>query len=372
MLAPLCVFHHLATISITNFSQPPASSHPLHPYPVHTAMTFQNPNLNRRDFLRQTFAFSALATLGARTGLALPPDRQAHHVLLIGDWGKDGGHAGQSSVAASMVNYAATNHLPVDALFMLGDTWYGALPGGVDDPRWKSQFEDMYPASAFPGPAFSIMGNHDYQVMPMPKTEAELAYARRGHTRWTQPALYYSFHLPAKDPLIKVIALDSNVSTGHEDSNGFFTMSASAQAEQLQWFAAEIAKPSPAPFLVVMGHHPIFSNGPHGDHKVLIREWEPLLRRHQAHLYLAGHDHDLQHLEFADHPTSFVCSGAGGADLYDLKIAEAARGPFANKVYGFTHLEATADKLTLRHIDAKGNVLHAFTKAQDHSIAMLS
>jgi 3',5'-cyclic AMP phosphodiesterase CpdA len=230
----------------------------------------------------------------------------------------------------------------------------------------------MYPASAFPGPAFSIMGNHDYQSMPMPKIEPELAYARRGHTRWTQPALYYSFHLPAKDPLIKVIALDSNVSTGHANGNGFFTMSAEAQSEQLKWFAAEIAKPSPAPFLMVMGHHPIFSNGPHGDHPVLTKEWEPLLRRHNAHVYLAGHDHDLQHLEFEGHPTSFVCSGAGGADLYNLKISEAKRGPFAEKVYGFTHLEATPETLTFRHIDADGKTVHAFTKSKDHSVSILA
>jgi 3',5'-cyclic AMP phosphodiesterase CpdA len=208
------------------------------------------------------------------------------------------------------------------------------------------------------------------------KREAELAYARKPHTRWTQPALWYSFDLPAKDPILRVIALDSNVPMGHKDNGVDFTLTPAEQAEQLKWFAAELDRYTNAatkpPFLVVMGHHPIFSNGPHGDHKVLIAEWEPLLRQHKAHLYLAGHDHDLQHLEFANHPTSFVCSGAGGADLYDRKIAESARGPFADKVYGFTHLEATPEKLTLRHIDAKGNVLHAFSKMQDGSIALLS
>ena len=67
--------------------------------------------------------------------------------------------------------------------------------------------------------------------------------------------------------------------------NGFYVMSAKAQAAQLEWFAAEIAKPTSSPFTIVMGHHPIFSNGKHGDHAVLIKEWEPLLRKHKAHLY---------------------------------------------------------------------------------------
>jgi tartrate-resistant acid phosphatase type 5 len=236
------------------------------------------------------------------------------------------------------------------------------------------QFEEMYPKSAFNCPAYSIMGNHDYQRMPanVSKREAELAYARKGNTRWTQPALWYAFDLPSNKPLMKVIALDSNVPVSRKEDGVNFTLTSVEEAEQLLWFKAELEKPRTAPFLVVLGHHPIFSNGPHGDHKVLIADWEPLLREHKAHLYLAGHDHDLQHLEFEDHPTSFVSSGAGGADLYNLKIAETARGPFADKVYGFTHLEATSEKLTLRHIDADGKILHAFTKSVDGTTNLLA
>jgi hypothetical protein len=320
--------------------------------------------MNRRDFLRISFAFSALAAAGnARHAFASVPDPAARHFLMVGDWGKDGEHAGQGRVAAAMVDYAQTNKLHTDALLMLGDTWYGPLPGGVDDPRWQTQFEQMYPKSAFACPAYSVMGNHDYQRMPanVSKREAELAYARRGRSRWTQPALWYTYNLPH----IKVIALDSNVPMGHKDNGVDFTLTREEQATQLAWFKAELAKPNPLPFLVVIGHHPVFSNGPHGDHKVLIAEWEPLLREHNVHLYLAGHDHDLQHLEFEGHPTSFVSSGAGGADLYDLKIPEDKRGPYAKKVYGFTHLEATADKLTLRHLDADGNVVHGFVKSKE-------
>ena len=92
------------------------------------------------------------------------------------------------------------------------------------------------------------------------------------------------------------------------------------------------------------GNTIILVNLPRGDHKVLIQDWEPLLRKHRAHLYLAGHDHDLQHLEFEGHPTSFVSSGAGGADLYDLKIAEAriteARAELAEPRAGVTRTQA--------------------------------
>ncbi len=89
------------------------------------------------------------------------------------------------------------------------------------------------------------------------------------------------------------------------------------------------------------------------------------------HLYLAGHDHDLQHLEFDGHPTSFFLSGGGGADLYDLKIDPSQRGPYAKKVYGFSHLSVSSEHMTLRHLDRDGRVLHAFKKTSDGRTVIL-
>ena len=46
-------------------------------------------NLDRRQFLRQSFAFSAIAAMGSRSLLAAPPDPAATHILMFGDWGRD-------------------------------------------------------------------------------------------------------------------------------------------------------------------------------------------------------------------------------------------------------------------------------------------
>jgi tartrate-resistant acid phosphatase type 5 len=329
--------------------------------------------VSRRRFLRQSFAFSALAGLGALPSLA--SSKQAgsanggSRLLMVGDWGYENFEA-QSRVAKAMQAYVRGQGFTTEALLMLGDNWYGPLPGGVKDVRWKTQFEEMYPKSVFDCPAYAIPGNHDYQRMPQSKIAAELEYARAGGTRWTMPSLWYSFEFPAKKPLMTVIALDSNVPhpEGPQAAGVNFTLTPEQEAEQLTWLAAELEKPRKTPFLVVMGHHPVFSNGPHGDHKLLVRDWEPLLRKHKVHLYLAGHDHDMQHLEFDGHPTSFVLSGGGGADLYPLLIDEAQRGPYAARVYGFSDLEVTAETLTLRHLDEKGQLLHSFTKKADGTV----
>jgi tartrate-resistant acid phosphatase type 5 len=337
-------------------------------------------SVSRRRFLRQSFAFSALASLGSSSswaGALVPaPETSGANgadLLMIGDWGYDDDHTAQAQVALGMRRYAIDKAIRPQALLMLGDNWYGELVGGAQSPRWQAQFEAMYPADAFSGPAYAILGNHDYQKWPESKVDAELAYARNGHTRWKMPARWYRFEFPAKDPLITFIALDSNMpfKDGTSERGKDFTLTPSQQAEQLAWLEEELKRPRKTKFLVVMGHHPVYSDGPHGDHPVLVRDWDPLLQKYKVDVYLAGHDHDLQHLEFEGHPTTHFLSGGGGADLYDLKVDPSARGPFAQKVYGFSHLSVTEKQLTLRHLDPSGQILHAFTKTPEGKISIL-
>lgn len=340
---------------------------------------------SRRRFLRQVLSWSALAAaaspLPGRTDPKLEKD--AAHALVLGDWGwldvtgpddyrGGAGYAAQTQVAQGMRHYVETASLRPDALFMLGDSWYGDLPGGAGSPRWQTQFERMYPAELFPGPAYTMLGNHDYQMLPptVNKVEAELEYARVGRgvdgrpTRWTLPARWYAFDFPARRPLLHCIVLDSNMpaATGQPARGANFTLTGEQQAEQLHWLEGELRKPRHAPFLLVMGHHPVYSNGPHGDHPVLVRDWDPLFQRYGVDFYLAGHDHDLQVLHFESHPTTHFLSGGGGADLYVLKVDDLQRGPYAQEVHGFSHLTVSARELQLRHLDASGRFLFGVAK----------
>ncbi len=336
---------------------------------------FEQTSVTRRRFLRQSFVFSAAASLGRLSSLPAVPAAGELDLLMIGDWGRDTSQAGQRAVATGMVNYARRLPTLPQATLLLGDSWYGELAGGVDSPRWKWQFEEMYPASALPGPAYSLLGNHDYQRWPESKVDAELAYARTGKSRFTMPAKWYTFDFPAHDPLITFIALDSNTPKNHAKHSGTsrdFTLTQTEYDEQLTWFEAQLKRPPTAPHLGVRAHHPSYSDGPHGDHATLVRDWDPLLRRYNVPLYLAGHDHDLQHLEFQGHPTSFFLSGGGGADLYDLKIEQGERGPYAEKIFGFSHLAATRHDMTLRHLDADGRMLHGFRKGASGKVEVLA
>jgi tartrate-resistant acid phosphatase type 5 len=320
-------------------------------------------SMNRRRALKQTFRFSA-ALLAGRTFLhaetITPSASGALHYLMIGDWGWLDDIQPQTAVARGMARYSENRKIKPEALFLLGDNFYGPFKGGTDCPRWKTQFEDMYPKEVFPGPCHVVLGNHDYDDAPDINPDAQLAYANaHPGTRWNLPAKWYRLELgPASKPLVTVLALDSNY------HNKKVSLTPEEREKQLAWLNAELDKPRATPWLVVTGHHPLYSDGMHGDDKALIKDWDALFRKHKVHFYFCGHDHDLQHLEFEDHSTSFVITGGGGAKIREPKLK---RGKFAKGVYGFTHLEVTAEKFIVRHLDPDRKVLHAFAKKPDGS-----
>jgi hypothetical protein len=319
-------------------------------------MTHSSP-LTRRRLLKQSFAFSAALAAGGQKRLIAANEISAtdQHLMMIGDWGDLKEPKPQAAVAEGMKRYVKDSKITPGAMLMLGDNFYGAFKGGTSCPRWKTQFEDMYPASVFPGPCYAMLGNHDYDDEPKDKLAAELAYAKdHPGTRWTMPAKWYAFEFPKVNPLIKFIVLDSNY------KNRVESLTEDEKSQQMTWLKAELAKPRTTPWLIAMGHHPLYSNGVHGDHAHLIEAWEPLFKEHKVDFYFCGHDHDMQHMEFENHPTSFVLSGGGGAKIREIK--ELKHGPFGQGIYGFSHLQVNKDKMVIRHLDANRKQLHAFSK----------
>lgn len=132
--------------------------------------------------------------------------------------------------------------------------------------------------------------------------------------------------------------------------------------EQQRWLEAELEKPRSTPFLALSVHHPLYSNGIHRDNPKLIAQWDSLLRRHKVDLYLSGHDHDLQHLEFKGIPLrlSFPAEEA--------RSSSAGRHPPENGDHGavgFTDLQISHDELAVRHIGKDATVLYEFKKSLD-------
>jgi 3',5'-cyclic AMP phosphodiesterase CpdA len=323
--------------------------------------------MNRRRVLKTLFCSSVFSGLnvGVKALGQAAPAAGTLDLLALGDFGS--GDAAQKAVGRTMARYAAALGKAPDGLLLLGDNFYGAMPGGVKSPRWQSGFSAIYPAKDFPGPCWPILGNHDYHDT-VGNELAQLGYAASLNraTRWTFPAKYYRLDLPAENPQITLLMLDTNWQTInaaiHKDRPCW--MAEEERLAQMKWLEEQLASKR-APFTVVAGHHPVYSDAAHGDTKELVRDLAPLLEKHGVHVYICGHDHDLQHMEFANHRTSFVLSGGGGARIYPTP--ETLRpGSSVFGVNGFSHLSLAGELMTIRHIDANGNMLHAFTKGVNY------
>jgi tartrate-resistant acid phosphatase type 5 len=325
--------------------------------------------MTRRRALKTLFCSSVLMdlNLGASAFGQAAPVAGSLDLLALGDFGS--GDERQKAVARGMARYAASLGKKPDGVMFLGDNFYGPMPGGLKSPRWQTGFSDLYPGADFPGPCWAIFGNHDYHDNRGGEL-VQLGYAGSlgRKTRWTCPAKFYRVDLPQ----VTLLMLDTNWESinrrVHGDKRPCW-MHEDEREAQLLWLEKELSSKR-APFTIVAGHHPIYSDANHGDTKELVEILGPMLERHGVHAYLCGHDHDLQHMELEGLRTSFVLSGGGGARLYESKDHRA--GSTVLDVHGFTHLSIAGEIMTIRHIDPNGKIVHAFTKGVKHDWKILA
>jgi hypothetical protein len=326
--------------------------------------------LNRRKLIATTALFLAVAALLAwwyhhysshRSRLAVHQPNNAVatgvNLLCFGDWGYDGRGSWLHAVARQIESYAHTYAIKFDAALLTGDNIYSALPDGVNDRAWQDLFQDVFPHPTFPIPFYPAAGNHDY---PTKKLASQLEYQTEDPTgRWQFPAKWYRVDVPTNKPLVSLLVLDSNLPR----------LTPAERASQFSWLEGQLDKIDPDAWVIVMAHHPIFSNGHGGDTAELIPAWGELLRKHRVDFYISGHDHGLQHIELPDWPISFVVSAGGGAKLESMSRAD--RGPFSRSLAGFLHLNATTNIVVGSFITAEGQIAHEFYRTRAGAVTVI-
>lgn len=321
--------------------------------------------ITRRRLLKTLFCSSVAMRLNVTTAAAAESLAGSLDFLAVGDFGT--GDEKQAAVGRAMVAYAEKLGKKPEGLLLLGDNFYGAMRGGFESSRWQKGFSNVYPGKAFPNPCWAILGNHDYHDTPG-NEKIQLGYADslKRKTRWTMPGKFYRVDLPAVNPQVTFLMIDTNWESINRRLHGeqrVCWMSAEEKTAQQRWLEEQLASKR-APLTVVVGHHPLYSDSAHRDTPELVAELGPLLEKHGVHLYLGGHDHDLQHLELDGLRTSFVISGGGGAAVYGHE--EVRKNSTVLDVYGFSHLSVRNKRLVLRHIDVTGKILHTFSKGVNH------
>ena len=257
-----------------------------------------------------------------------PVDRPVR-VVAFGDFGT--GSDAQKDLGKTLAAYHQSH--PFDLGITLGDNFYSVGMESPSDPRWQTQWEEIY------GPLgitfYSALGNHDWGHPDSPA--AEILYSAKT-TTWRMPSSYYTF---SAGP-VQFFALD--------------TQSIALSDKQLRWLDAELAR-STARWKIVYGHHPIFSGGAYEDRPDLIAKLLPLLTN-RADIYICGHDHNLQALR-PEGNVRFYVAGGGGAGLYDLRPYE--RSIFSSRSNGFAVIEADAAQLTVNLVDRTGTAVYTET-----------
>ena len=267
--------------------------------------------------------------LGAVRNPALPV-----HVVAFGDWGFRGDDSGQKAVAAAVRKVHAAS--PFDLGLTLGDNFYPDGVKSVDDIQWRDIWEADY--SPLKIPFFASLGNHDYRG----NEQAQIDYSAQSKT-WKMPFRYYSF---VAGP-IEFFALDTD-----ENTAGRLIFTKAWSDAQAGWLEAALSR-SKATWKIVYGHHPIYSDGHHGDEARLKAKLLPILQKHKVDLYLCGHEHDLQFIKRDG--IQFVIAGGGGKDTREVK---AKRATFAAGRHGFLDLSAKGTKLEWKLRASDGAILH--------------
>lgn len=277
------------------------------------------------------------------------------NLIAMGDWGSGGKE--EKDVAKGLAEYVAKRGTQFNGLLSLGDNFYVKLKD-ADDYQFQTVFEDMFDATRVNFPFYGALGNHDYENG---KAKIEMAYAaKHPDSRWKMPARWYRIDFPPEKPLVTVLMLDSNKPQ----------ITAEDWLAQLRWIEDQLSQTGGTRWTIACAHHPLFSNGAHGDNGVLQVHWGPLFKKYKLDFYVCGHDHDLQELQMPDWSTTFVLAGGGGKK--PTKMRRDLRGPFSKSINGFSHLELFPDHAEVKFINAaNGEIAHQINRTRDGKVQLV-
>lgn len=276
--------------------------------------------------------------------VALSDPGQRLRVVVMGDQGT--GDAVQHAVARAMAQVCGQRGC--DLGVGVGDNFYPRSPDTATSPLFRQRFEQLYGPLGIP--FLMVGGNHDQSLIwggdggQPAALQAELDYATRNPV-WKMPGRLYSAQAGS---LAHFFALDTSPLAAYLPS-----LQKDYAQQQQQWLQTAL-KTSGAHWKILIGHHPLWNNGKHGeagqfDGLALPAQRGDTLRSlylaqcdGAADVLLSGHDHSLQ--LFAPQPECpqlwTLISGAAG----EIGPAQKGQRPAQFQAFGqpgFAWLEIT-------------------------------
>lgn len=273
--------------------------------------------------------------------------------IVFGDYGRNG-LFGQQMVADQMEKYCSSQKC--EFAITTGDNIYNYGVQSPDDILFKTSFEDIYLKGSLKNiKYYHVLGNHDWAGKP----SAEIAYANRPETAWVLPDFYYdkSFDSDLHFVFLDTTPFNNNVYPFSNKEEMEPRRTAEALEKQLNYLSNSLEN-SNAKWKFVVGHHPLYSTAQHGDAPEIIRVLDPIFKEQNIDGYIAGHDHNQQHLTRSN--IEYFVSGAASQlrpivpNHWNLK--------WADDKNGFLHFLVSDEKILVKAIDAESlKVVYQYT-----------
>jgi len=279
--------------------------------------------------------------------------------MAIGDWGREGKYL-QQETADQMGIYADKNS--PDFIISLGDNIYNAGVTNTTDPKWQTCFENIYTASSLQIPWYAALGNHDYGG----NVQAQIDYSEIS-SRWKMPSRYFAFEKKIDEtfsvlfviidtsPFIESYKKKEKENTELND-NSFKDINKQDTKVQLTWLDSVLSS-SKAKWKITAGHHPIYTGGEHGNTIELIEQLKPILEKNNVNMYMAGHDHDMQHLKVPSSVLNYFISGAGSKVR---KTGKMEYSLFSHSENGFLYVNVSTAEINCKFISVNGDNLYEY------------
>ena len=209
-------------------------------------------------------------------------------LAFVGDWGV-ASDSGLGKTIASLKNIPGKE---LDFLVLGGDNFYETGVTSVTDPQFTHTYKKYFDLISPSIPRYVVLGNHDH----LGDALAQVLYGQHDST-WNLDYYFYSKMFRSDSVSICGLFLD----TDRID-----------QAGQLAFIPATLGSREcqEADYIIVFGHHPLYSRGGHGDSPSLQSSLGIVFKTYHVDAYIAGHDHIFDFLVNED--IMHIVSGAGG------------------------------------------------------------
>jgi hypothetical protein len=230
---------------------------------------------------------------------------------ILGDMGS--GEISQHNVAKSM--YENIKHNKVKFICGLGDNIYPSGCYNIDDKQFIEKFEEPYKMIPDDIKFYMCLGNHDYGNYWEQKfrncSNNQIEYGIKSQIldkKWYLPGNYYTFSKEQGNIKIDFFVIDTNLEL----------MSDTLKKEQMK-FTAEALKESKADWKILYGHHTFISIAGHGNAEPELDKYLRKLLRLGVDMYMNGHDHTKQIIEFniGGRMIPIITCGTGGMPYDD-------------------------------------------------------